>query len=222
MWGSPTVGDPFAAAFTGRHPAGPRRHRRGRARGGGRPIAAPDRRGRPAAAPGHRPAPARPGPARGGAGRAGRRRRSLRHRQPGLGALARPGGPRAGRARPRRRGAGAGRRAGRAAAPVGCAVRAGRGAAAGRRAARRRTGVPLLREAVDLLAPTGAALELARARLALGRRPEVDADEAVPLLRAAAAGGRDCGARPVLDAAVAALADRGERPDRTIRRRPRG
>jgi DNA-binding NarL/FixJ family response regulator len=33
------------------------------------------------------------------------------------------------------------------------------------------------------------------------------------LLRAAAAGARDCGARPVLDAAVAALADRGERPE---------
>jgi DNA-binding NarL/FixJ family response regulator len=32
------------------------------------------------------------------------------------------------------------------------------------------------------------------------------------LLRAAAAGGRDCGAAPVVDAAVAALADRGERP----------
>ena len=58
----------------------------------------------------------------------------------------------------------------------------------------------LLREAVDLLTPTGADLDLARARLALGRRPELDADEAIPLLRAAAAGAGDCGARPVLDA----------------------
>jgi DNA-binding SARP family transcriptional activator/DNA-binding CsgD family transcriptional regulator len=73
-------------------------------------------------------------------------------------------------------------------------------------------GLPLLREAVDLLGPTSAALDLARARLAVGRRPEVATEEAVSLLRAAAAGGRDCGAAPVVDAAVAALADRGERP----------
>lgn len=74
-------------------------------------------------------------------------------------------------------------------------------------------GISLLREAVDQLTPTGAALELARARLALGRRPELGPDEAVPLLRAATAMARDCGARPVLDAAVAALADRGARPE---------
>jgi DNA-binding SARP family transcriptional activator/tetratricopeptide (TPR) repeat protein len=74
-------------------------------------------------------------------------------------------------------------------------------------------GIPLLREAVELLGPTSAALDLARARLALGRRPEVATEEAVPLLRAAAAVGRDCGAAPVLDAAVAALADLGERPE---------
>jgi ATP/maltotriose-dependent transcriptional regulator MalT len=73
-------------------------------------------------------------------------------------------------------------------------------------------GVPLLREAVDQLGSTSAALELARARLAVGLRPEVTRDEAVPLLRAAAAGGRDCGAAPVLDAALAGLADRGEQP----------
>jgi len=72
-------------------------------------------------------------------------------------------------------------------------------------------GIPLLREAVDHLTPTSAALELARARLALGRRPELGPGDAIPLLRAAAAGARDCGARPVLDAAVAALADRGTR-----------
>jgi ATP/maltotriose-dependent transcriptional regulator MalT len=73
-------------------------------------------------------------------------------------------------------------------------------------------GVPLLREAVDQLEPTTSALDLARARLALGLRPEVTTDEAVPLLRAAAVGARDCGAAPVLRAAMAALADRGERP----------
>ena len=72
-------------------------------------------------------------------------------------------------------------------------------------------GVPLLREAVDQLEPTAAALDLARARLALGRRPEVTTDEAAPLLRAAAAAGHDLGAAPVMHAAVAALADRGER-----------
>jgi len=74
-------------------------------------------------------------------------------------------------------------------------------------------GVPLLREAVDLLEPTPAALDLARARLALGLRPEVTTDEAVPLLRAAVAAGRDCGAAPVMRAAAAALVDRGERPE---------
>ena len=72
-------------------------------------------------------------------------------------------------------------------------------------------GVPLLREALETLRPSRSALDLARARLALGRRPEVDSAEALPLLRAAAAAARDCGSRVVLDAAVAALADRGER-----------
>ncbi len=81
-------------------------------------------------------------------------------------------------------------------------------------------GLEQLREAVDQLTPTGAALELARARLALGRRPELDPDEAVPLLRAAAAGARDCGARPELDAAVAALSDRGEQPESALNNRP--
>jgi hypothetical protein len=71
-------------------------------------------------------------------------------------------------------------------------------------------GLPLLREAVDTLAPTGSALGLARARLALARRPEVDRAEAVPLLRAAAAAARVCGSATVLDQALAALADRGE------------
>jgi DNA-binding CsgD family transcriptional regulator len=74
-------------------------------------------------------------------------------------------------------------------------------------------GVSLLREAVDQLAPTSAALDLARARLALGRRPEVGSEEAVPLLRAASAAGRECGAAPLTQAAMAALADRGAPPE---------
>ena len=68
-----------------------------------------------------------------------------------------------------------------------------------------------LREAVDLLAPTRAVLELARARLALGRSRAVADDEAVPLLRRAADAARTCGARGVLRDAVAALAARGHR-----------
>jgi hypothetical protein len=78
-------------------------------------------------------------------------------------------------------------------------------------------GLPLLREAVDTLEPTGSILALARARLALGRRPEVPDAEAVPLLRDAADAARDCGARPVHDGAVAALADRGESVDVDVR-----
>lgn len=71
-------------------------------------------------------------------------------------------------------------------------------------------GLPLLREAVATLEPTGSILALARARLALGCRSEVPDAEAVPLLRNAAAAARGGGARPVHDRAVAALADRGE------------
>ncbi len=73
-------------------------------------------------------------------------------------------------------------------------------------------GVELLREAMDQLEPGAVALELARTRLALGRRAEVGHDEAVSLLRASAVGGRECGAGAVTDAALAALADRGEPP----------
>lgn len=70
-------------------------------------------------------------------------------------------------------------------------------------------GLPQLREAVDVLIPTGSILALARARLALGRRPETPADQAVALLRAAADAARGCGAVGVVEAAVAALAERG-------------
>lgn len=77
-------------------------------------------------------------------------------------------------------------------------------------------GLPLLREAVDVLASPTAPLAAARARLALGRRPEVPTVEAVALLRDAADIARDCGAGPVVDAALAALAARGE-PGGTVR-----
>jgi DNA-binding CsgD family transcriptional regulator len=83
-------------------------------------------------------------------------------------------------------------------------------------------GVASLREAVDLLTPTRAALDLARARLALGQRHELEPAEAVPLLHAAAAGAGACGARPVVDAAVAAMAERGERLVRDDRSAGRG
>ena len=174
MWGSAAVGDPFAAAFT----AGIQLDRgdldaaeRAVAQ---RPIAAQDRRGRAAAAACHRPVAARPGPTRGGTGRTGRRRRSFRHRQPGLGAA---GGTRP-PARWPRSAAATRRWRWPTSRSVCCA-----GGVRGRRWARRcgwpassagAAGVPLLREAVDLLGSTPAALELARARLALGLRPEVD------------------------------------------------
>ncbi len=70
-------------------------------------------------------------------------------------------------------------------------------------------GTGLLREAVDVLAPTHATLELARARLALGRSADVGDADAVPLLRLAAEAARTCGARGVLRDAAAALAGRG-------------
>ena len=82
-------------------------------------------------------------------------------------------------------------------------------------------GLPLLREAVDILATSPSTLGLARARLALGRRPEVPAAEAVPLLRDAAGAARDCGCPPVVDAALAALADRGAAPGDDHRTGPR-
>jgi tetratricopeptide (TPR) repeat protein len=74
-------------------------------------------------------------------------------------------------------------------------------------------GLEHLREAVDVLAPTTAVLETARARLALGRSPDVADAEAVPLLQAAVSAARTCGAEGVRDAACAALAERGEPVD---------
>ena len=71
-------------------------------------------------------------------------------------------------------------------------------------------GVSELGEAVKLLAATDAPLELARARLALGRRADVGDADAVPLLEQALAAARTCGAGGVLRDAVAALVDRGQ------------
>jgi DNA-binding SARP family transcriptional activator/tetratricopeptide (TPR) repeat protein len=66
-----------------------------------------------------------------------------------------------------------------------------------------------LREAVDQLAGSWASLELARARLALGRSAGLDHADAVPLLLLALDGARTCGAGGVAADAVAALVQRG-------------
>jgi DNA-binding CsgD family transcriptional regulator len=71
----------------------------------------------------------------------------------------------------------------------------------------------LLREAVELLTPTSCALELARARLALGRRRELGDDEAVPLLRAASRTAHAQAAEGVLRQTCAALEARGQADD---------
>jgi len=67
-----------------------------------------------------------------------------------------------------------------------------------------------LREAVEVLSGTCAVLEEARAQLALGRSEGIAPGEAVPLLQAALATARACGARAVVRDAVSALAQRGE------------
>lgn len=66
-----------------------------------------------------------------------------------------------------------------------------------------------LREAVALLAPTPAALELARARLALGACPDVPDAEAAPALQAAVEVAHACAAVPVREAAREVLQRRG-------------
>jgi tetratricopeptide (TPR) repeat protein len=73
-------------------------------------------------------------------------------------------------------------------------------------------GLDDMREAVEVLTPTYAAVELARARAMLGNRPEVPDDEAVELLRAALETALDRGALGIQRRARAALARRG-RPD---------
>jgi DNA-binding NarL/FixJ family response regulator len=77
-----------------------------------------------------------------------------------------------------------------------------------------RDGADQLREAVAVLTPTDAVVELARARCALGRSGEVAGGEAVPLLRAASEAAHAAGALGVRDQARAALRDRGH-PDDT-------
>jgi hypothetical protein len=77
-------------------------------------------------------------------------------------------------------------------------------------------GLPDLRSAVDLLTTTSATVELARARWALGSRPELPDAEAVPLLRDAAAGADTSGATGIAARARGELARRGlpdEPPD---------
>jgi hypothetical protein len=69
-----------------------------------------------------------------------------------------------------------------------------------------------MREAVEVLTPSYAAVELARARCMLGSRPEVPDDEAVDLLRAALETALDRGAFGVRKRALMGLARRG-RPD---------
>ena len=73
-----------------------------------------------------------------------------------------------------------------------------------------------MREAVEVLTPTYAAVELARARCMLGSRAEVPDDEAVELLRAALETALDRGALGIQRRARAALARRG-RPDESGR-----
>jgi ATP/maltotriose-dependent transcriptional regulator MalT len=66
-----------------------------------------------------------------------------------------------------------------------------------------------LREAVDLLTSTTAAVDLARARCALGSRAQVADDEAIALLLGAAGTAEERGAREVLDRACTELRRRG-------------
>ncbi|WP_324276854.1 hypothetical protein [Blastococcus brunescens] len=70
-------------------------------------------------------------------------------------------------------------------------------------------GLDHLREAVGLLATTTAAVDLARARCALGARPELPDHEAVPLLRAALEEAHARAAVGIRDRARAALQRRG-------------
>jgi tetratricopeptide (TPR) repeat protein len=72
-------------------------------------------------------------------------------------------------------------------------------------------GVEDLRSAVDLLAGTNAAVDLAKARCALGSRPEVPDAEALPLLLEASRVAERHGALGVRDRARTALERRGQR-----------
>jgi len=70
-------------------------------------------------------------------------------------------------------------------------------------------GLDDLREAVDLLTPTSAAVDLARARCALGSRRQVEDEEAVPLLLEASRTAEERGADGVLHLTCAELERRG-------------
>ncbi len=72
-----------------------------------------------------------------------------------------------------------------------------------------RVGLEELRESVRLLATTSAEVDLARARCALGSRPELADQEAVELLLAASAAAEQRGARAVQEQARQALEHRG-------------
>jgi DNA-binding SARP family transcriptional activator/tetratricopeptide (TPR) repeat protein len=74
-------------------------------------------------------------------------------------------------------------------------------------------GLDDLREAVDVLTPTTAGVELARAQVTLGAARGVPDDEAVPLLQAAAASAHRLGAQAVEQRASAALRARGRPAD---------
>jgi ATP/maltotriose-dependent transcriptional regulator MalT len=68
----------------------------------------------------------------------------------------------------------------------------------------------VLREAITVLEPTSAAVERARAQLALARLPSVTQPEAVELMRAVRDAGHVCGAVGLRDAAQAALRELGD------------
>ena len=131
----------------------------------------------------------------------------VRHPQPGLEPVADASRPVAlRRARPHRRGGRAGaRRRSTLLRRWGAPSYLGTALCLLGRAARAATASSDLREAVEVLTPTYAAVELARARCALGSRPQVPDDEAV----AAAARGRG---RRAPDRG--ALGDRAARPRR--------
>jgi tetratricopeptide (TPR) repeat protein len=76
--------------------------------------------------------------------------------------------------------------------------------------------VDALREAVDLLTPTTCAIELARARVALGRRREITDDEAVPLLRAASETAHAQEAEAIRAQVCSALGTRGRADERHL------
>jgi tetratricopeptide (TPR) repeat protein len=76
---------------------------------------------------------------------------------------------------------------------------------------RGRAGLDDLAEAVDLLASTSAAVDLARAQCALGSHPDVADEEAIALLDAASRLAEQRGARGIRERALAALERRGHR-----------